>query len=162
MQHNHNALLFTYLLVFQVFYLGSVVAVSLAVTEDLEPRHADGVNDWTTVRKKLHFSDLKKTDYLDIRLRTEMEKEKSISSCHRHGPVACSRSRQSLWARPLCTCRTAWCPSPWNVGSWGGSVAQTHAVGRGWWGRPWCTQRWALLGSGFKKHRDKIVLNVNI
>lgn len=45
MQHNHNALLFTYLLVFQVFYLGSVVAVSLAVTEDLEPRHADGVDD---------------------------------------------------------------------------------------------------------------------
>lgn len=43
MQHNHSDLLFTYLLVFQVFYLGSVVAVSLAVAENLEPRHTDGV-----------------------------------------------------------------------------------------------------------------------
>lgn len=43
-RHTHKDFLLAYLLVFQVFHLGSVVAVSLAMAEDLEPRHADGVN----------------------------------------------------------------------------------------------------------------------
>lgn len=47
-----------HLLVFQVFYLGGVVAVSLAVAEDLEPRHTDGVDHWPAVREKLHVSHL--------------------------------------------------------------------------------------------------------
>lgn len=48
-----------HLLVFQVLYLGGVVAISLAMAEDLEPWHTNGVDHWTTVRKELHISHLK-------------------------------------------------------------------------------------------------------
>lgn len=36
-------------------------------------------------------------------------------------------------------------------------MARTHAVGRGWWGRPWCTQRWALPGSGYNRHNEDFI-----
>lgn len=58
-QYTHANFLSAHLFVFQVFYLGSVVAVSLAMAEDLEPRHTDGVDHRTTVRKDLHISHLK-------------------------------------------------------------------------------------------------------
>lgn len=38
-----------------------MVAVSLAVAEDLEPRHADGVHNRTAVGEKLHISHLKRS-----------------------------------------------------------------------------------------------------
>lgn len=47
-----------HLLVFQILDLGSVVAVSLAVAENFEPRHADGVDHRAPVWKKLHISHL--------------------------------------------------------------------------------------------------------
>lgn len=58
-QHIHSAMLSAYLSVLQVLYLGSIVAVSLAVAEDLEPWHTNSVNHWTTIRKELHISHLK-------------------------------------------------------------------------------------------------------
>lgn len=48
-----------HLLVFQVLNLSSVVTISLAVAEDLEPWHANGVNHWTAIGKELHVSHLK-------------------------------------------------------------------------------------------------------
>ena len=85
----------------------------------------------------------------------ENRSEKEISKCaysyrHKHSPSACSRSRRILWAHQLCTCRTAWYQSPWSGGSWDGSAVRTRATGRGLWGRPWCTQRPALLVSSYK------------
>lgn len=50
----------SYPLVLQVFDLGRVVAVSLAVAEDLESRHADGVDNRAAIGEKLHISHLQK------------------------------------------------------------------------------------------------------
>lgn len=57
-EHQHIAP-HAHLLVFQVLNLSSVVTISLAVAEDLEPWHANGVNHWTAVGKELHVSHLK-------------------------------------------------------------------------------------------------------
>lgn len=75
-------------------------------------------------------------------------KQRHQASRVTHVPRACSHSQQSLWGHRRCTFQTAWFPFPWSGESSDGILAQTHAVGRGWWGRPWCTQRWALLGLG--------------
>lgn len=57
-EHQHIAP-HAHLLVFQVLNLSSVVTISLAVAEDLEPWHANGVSHWTAVGKELHVSHLK-------------------------------------------------------------------------------------------------------
>lgn len=59
--HTRRGFLLSYLLVFQVLDLGSVVAVSLTMAEHFEPGHADGVHHRTTIRKKLHITDLRDT-----------------------------------------------------------------------------------------------------
>lgn len=72
--HAHADFLTAHLLVFQILDLGGVVAVSLAVAEDLEPRHADGVNHRTAIWKELHVPYLK--DSLQVCYLSDSEGEK--------------------------------------------------------------------------------------
>lgn len=47
-----------YLLILQIFDLGRVVAVSLAMAEHFEARHADRIDHRASVGEELHVSDL--------------------------------------------------------------------------------------------------------
>lgn len=156
-EHQHIAP-HAHLLVFQVLNLSSVVTISLPVAEDLEPWHANGVNHWTAIGKELHVSHLKHSiSYQhshDFYLTAHRDAQENLK---KEIPAAYSHSQQSLWAHQRCTCQTAWYQFPLSGESSGGSVAQIRAEGRGWWGRPWYTQRWALPGLDCKRHSEQIV-----
>lgn len=53
-----HVLLSAHFIVLQIFNLCCVVAISLAMADDLEPGHTNGVDNGSPIRKKLHISHL--------------------------------------------------------------------------------------------------------
>lgn len=54
-----HVLLSAHFIVLQIFNLCCVVAISLAMADDLEPGHTNGVDNGSPIRKKLHISHLR-------------------------------------------------------------------------------------------------------